>query len=133
MGKKILIVDDEADLVDAIATRLEYEGYEVDEAANGREGLGAIIGSFMKGRAFDLILLDIRMPGMTGLEVLAAIRKFESLTKVPKDQMLPILMLTAHKESYVEAFDKGCTDFVVKPFDEADLLKKIREKLNSLH
>ncbi len=130
MSKKILIVDDEADLVDNISARLEYVGYEVDEAMNGREGLGAYIGELYKGEPFDLILLDIRMPGMSGTEVLAAIRHEEKLRGVPLGTGTPIIMLTAVPEPALESFKQGCDDYILKPYDEVILLQKIKAKLD---
>ncbi len=127
---KILIVDDEADLVDAISTRLTYLGYEVDEAQNGREGLGAYLQGLMNDAPFDLILLDIRMPGMTGTEMLAALRKEEELRGIAVGNGVPIIMLTAVQQPVFESFKQGCDDYVLKPYDEAVLVQKIEEKIN---
>jgi CheY-like chemotaxis protein len=128
MAKRILIVDDEADLVDILSARLLHEGYDVDEAQNGREGLGAFVAALVQGRPYDLILLDIRMPGLTGIEVLEALRKEEELRGIVLGSGAIVIMLTAMQNPVFDSFKQGCDDFVLKPYDEATLIKKIQQK-----
>lgn len=133
MAKKILIVDDEAELVELLSSRLHHAGYEVDEAQNGREGLGAIVDLFVKEEPFDLILLDVRMPGMTGIEVLDALRKEELLRGIPEGAGIPVILITAFKHEKMKSFNRSTDDYLLKPLQEDTLLKKISEKLNDQH
>ena len=81
MAKRILIVDDERDFVTIMTTVLQQAGYECDTARNGREAIGAYIESMYSKKLLSLILLDISMPGLNGLEVLELLRKEEKLRK----------------------------------------------------
>ena len=116
----ILIVDDEELNRDGLARRLQRHGYEVAAAKSGREAI-ELIG----GRRFDLVLLDIMMPGMNGLEVLKFLRRVDSLID------LPIIMVTAKGESedMVEALELGANDYVTKPLDFPVALARIRTQL----
>lgn len=126
---RILIVDDEADLVDLLADRLEYYGYDVDEAQNGKEGLGAYIAGWYQNNPFDLLLLDICMPGLTGFELVTMIRKFEQDHKVKTKQQAEIIILTASKEAYQTAVNQGQHEVMLKPYEEASLMSLIESKL----
>jgi sigma-B regulation protein RsbU (phosphoserine phosphatase) len=116
----LLIVDDEELNRDALARRLQKHDYEVAAAKGGR---GAI--ELLGGRRFDLVLLDIMMPGMNGLEVLKFLRRVDSLID------LPIIMVTAKGESadMVEALELGANDYVTKPLDFPVVLARIRTQL----
>uniref|UniRef100_UPI0040699301 De novo protein M1X0B n=1 Tax=synthetic construct TaxID=32630 RepID=UPI0040699301 len=121
---KILIVEDEPVVREAIKRILEREGYEVvGEAENGEEALKKL-----KEEKPDLILTDINMPGMDGIEVLKKIRE-EGLKNTP------VIMLTAYgeKEDIVEAFKAGADGFITKPFDPEVLKEKIKKVLGSHH
>src|SRR5690242_16383423 len=102
---RILIVEDEAGIADFLRRGLISEGYEVTAAADGEDGEALAL----SGR-FDLVLLDVMLPGRDGLEVLAAIRR-----ALPA---LPVILLTARGQvsDRVEGLDAGATDYVSKPF-----------------
>src|SRR5215472_8555426 len=116
----LLIVDDEELNREGLARRLTRHGYAVTAAARGRQAI-----ELLGERRFDLVLLDIMMPGMTGLEVLKFLRRFDSLID------LPIIMVTAKGESedMVEALELGANDYVTKPLDFPVVLARIRTQL----
>lgn len=114
---RILVVDDEPQIRRIMRTTLIAAGYEVDDAKTGEEALGKV-------REFrpDLVLLDINLPGMSGLAACRAIRA---------DPNVAIVMLTVHnaEATKVEALDAGADDFVTKPFSTPELLARIRAAL----
>src|SRR6516162_5809562 len=116
----VLIVDDEELNRDGLARRLQRHDYEVAVAKGGREAI-----ELLGGRQFDLVLLDIMMPGMNGLEVLKFLRRVDSLVD------LPIIMVTAKGESedIVEALELGANDYLTKPLDFPIVLARIRTQL----
>src|SRR5262249_29069060 len=116
----ILIVDDEELNSEALARRLQGHGYAVTVAKSGPEAI-----DLLGERRVDLVLLDIMMPGMSGLEVLKVLRRVDSLID------LPILMVTAKGESedMVEALERGANDYVTKPIDFPVVLARIRTQL----
>jgi DNA-binding response OmpR family regulator len=118
--KKILAVDDEADVLVLLEKRLGASGYEVLKASSGEEAI-----KIAKTEAPDLIILDILMPGMDGSETAA------KLHNDPKTKNIPILFLTClftKREEHIEGHEVGRNLFVAKPYDPSDLLKEI-EKL----
>src|SRR5438477_11005329 len=116
----VLVVDDEELNREGLARRLERHEYAVTSARSGREAI-----DLLGERKFDLVLLDIMMPGMNGLEVLKSLRRVDSLIE------LPIIMVTAKGESedIVEAFELGANDYVTKPLDFPVVLARIRTQL----
>ena len=106
MAKKILIIDDEKFIRATLREILEYEKYEVEEAQDGQDGLDKLIIN-----NYDVVLCDIKMPQIDGLEVL------EKTMALGKD--IPFIMISAHGtiETAVEATKKGAFDFIVKPPD----------------
>jgi two-component system, NtrC family, nitrogen regulation response regulator NtrX len=115
MSARVLVVDDESAIREAIRTTLEYEGYEVDESRSGQEALE------MLGReAWDVILLDIKMPAMDGLEVLENLRSRKNRT--------PVVMISGHADiqTAVEATRLGAYDFLEKPLNRDRLLLSVR-------
>lgn len=117
---KILIVDDEVDLVSTVAYRLKFANCDVVTASNGLEGLEQV-----KTETPDLILLDTNMPQMDGHEML------ERLRSDPALKHIPVIMLTARCEAQdiARASAHGVSDYVTKPFDFAQLMKKIQAVL----
>lgn len=111
---KILVIDDEADIRESLETLLEMEGYAVDLAADGGEGLTKLT----KAR-YDLVLLDLMLPDRNGMDVLADVRS--------RDDETPIIMLTAYGsvEVAVNAIKAGASDYFSKPWDNEKLLIEI--------
>lgn len=118
MSKKILVVEDESKIARFVQLELEYEGYEVVLAENGRDGLE----QFNKG-GIDLVLLDLMLPKMSGIEVCRRIRQNDGLT--------PIIMLTAKDDvsDKVMGLDMGADDYMTKPFEIEELLARMRVAL----
>jgi len=116
----ILIVDDEADLLELIEYNLKREGYNVLKAENGAEGL-----RLARKHHPDLVLLDIMMPRMTGTDVLRAMKDEPDLRAVP------VIFLTARadEETEIEGLDIGADDFLPKPISTAKLVSRIRSVL----
>ena len=114
MADRILIVEDEAKLARFVELELAHEGYEVDKAGDGREGL-----AMMETGEYDLVLLDIMLPGINGLEVLRRARRSVDT---------PVIMLTARDTvmDKVTGLDMGAEDYVTKPFEIEELLARIR-------
>jgi PAS domain S-box-containing protein len=117
----LLIVDDEESNRDMLSRRLERQGFEVWLAENGPQALESI-----QHKAPDMVLLDIRMPGMSGMHVLQAIRALYSATE------LPVIMVTAECQSasVVEALQMGANDYITKPVDMPVALARIRTHLS---
>ena len=114
---KILIIEDEAGIARFVELELKHEGNEVEKAADGREGLDkALSGSF------DLILLDVMLPGLNGMEVLRRLRQ---------EKDTPVIMLTARDAvmDKVAGLDAGADDYITKPFAIEELLARIRVAL----
>ncbi|WP_238907419.1 response regulator transcription factor [Clostridium sp. YIM B02506] len=117
MKGNILIIEDEIKIARFVEMELNYEGYKVTKVHDGRQGL-------MKARneEFDLILLDIMLPSMNGIEVLRRIRE---------ESEVPVIMLTAKDETMdkVTGLDMGADDYITKPFEIEELLARIRVAL----
>lgn len=113
--KKILIVEDEVNMVNGLKYNLEFEGYEVDSALEGRTGLEKILKN-----KYDLILLDIMLPEISGFDICKTARK-EGINT-------PIIMLTAKGEEIdkVVGLELGADDYITKPFSLRELLARIK-------
>ena len=111
----VLIIDDEAEIRESLRTLLEIEGYEVEAAGTGEEGL-----TRLGDRAFDLVLLDLALPDRNGLDLLAELRA--------EDRSLSIIMITAYGtvENAVRAMQSGAANFIQKPWDNEKLLADVR-------
>ena len=117
MPEKILLVEDEVKLSRFVELELVHEGYLVDKAFDGREGL-----TLCENGDYDLLLLDIMLPGLNGLELLRRLRR--------KSQ-IPCILLTARDAvmDKVTGLDTGADDYVTKPFEIEELLARIRVAL----
>src|SRR5436190_18882504 len=109
---RILVIDDEAAIRDSLRMTLEYAGYEFTGAATGQEGL-----ALAERENPDLVLLDIKMPGMDGMDVLTRLRSMNETT--------PVVMISGHgtTSTGVEAIKRGASDFLDKPFESTDRLR----------
>lgn len=116
---KILVIDDEKSIRNTLKEILEYEGHEVQDAADGLEGLKKI-----ESEKFDIVLCDIKMPKMDGLELLDKIMEIQSET--------PVIMISGHGtiETAVDAIKKGAYDFISKPLDLNRMLITLRNALD---
>ena len=114
----ILIVDDESAIRRALKTTLRNLGFSTIEAARGEEAVALV-----RTGSFDAVLLDINMPGMSGVQTCRALRQFS--------EQLPILMLTVRdsEDDKVEALDAGASDYVTKPFQLGELTARIRASM----
>ena len=117
MAEKILLVEDEEKLARMVELELRYEGYEVGKANNGRTGLDMALSG-----EYALVLLDIMLPQMTGMEVLRRLRR---------ESAIPVIMLTARDSviDKVSGLDSGADDYITKPFAIEELLARIRAAL----
>ncbi|MBU2513977.1 response regulator [bacterium] len=114
MTIKVLIVDDEKDFTETLAERLRFRKFDVDCANSGKEALEKI-----GQQSFDVILLDVLMPEMDGIETYAEMRKL--------DDLVPVIMLTGHAkiETAINGIKAGVYDYLVKPVKIEDLVGKI--------
>lgn len=112
--EKILVVEDDDGIAEFEILELEHEGFEIKRAVNGREAL-----EFFESFAPDVILLDVMLPELSGLEVLRRIRKTSSV---------PVIMVSARGETYdkVNGLDAGADDYIAKPFEIEELLARLR-------
>ncbi|HJA63816.1 MAG TPA: response regulator transcription factor [Candidatus Intestinimonas stercoravium] len=117
MAERILLVEDEEKLARMVELELQYEGYEVEKAFDGRTGLELALSG-----KFDLVLLDIMLPALSGMEVLRRLRK---------ESQMPVIMLTARDTvvDKVSGLDMGADDYITKPFAIEELLARIRAAL----
>jgi DNA-binding response OmpR family regulator len=109
----ILVVDNEPQIRRVMRTILILEGFDVDDAKSGNEAL-----DYLRSGEYDLVLLDVDMPGMTGFETCRAIRALSDM---------PIIMLTVRSadKDKVEALDAGADDYITKPFSTPELLARV--------
>jgi two-component system, NtrC family, nitrogen regulation response regulator NtrX len=116
---RILVIDDESAIRDSLRMTLEYEGYDFLGAATGQEGL-----ALAEREAPDLVLLDVKMPGMDGIEVLERLRTM--------NEALPVVVVSGHGtiSTAVEATKKGAFDFIEKPFASERVLVSLRNALD---
>ncbi len=116
MKTRVLIVDDEEKFSDPLAERLTLRDYDVTTSQSGEDAVARI-----KQYNYDVVVLDVLMPGMSGTETLREIKKIKPLTE--------IIMLTGHAtvESAVEGMRLGATDFLMKPCKTEDLISKIQK------
>lgn len=115
MTEQILIIEDEENIARVLQLELEFEGYKTSIAHTGLDGLIKY-----REKAWDLVLLDLMLPGLNGLDVLRRIRADETFT--------PVILLTAKNEieDKVKGLDLGANDYVTKPFEIEELLARVR-------
>ena len=116
----ILIVDDDPGLRNSFARLIEQDGHEALTAANGEEGIERL----ERDRP-DAVVMDVRMPGMTGLEALARMKA--------RDPATPVIIMTAYgnTDTAIEAVNKGAFDYILKPFDIPEMLGLIAQALDA--
>ncbi|MBL7698812.1 MAG: response regulator transcription factor [Chitinophagaceae bacterium] len=119
---RILLVEDEKKIADSLKKGLSEQSYEVQVAYDGNEGRRQF-----ESHPFDLVILDINLPGMNGYALCKKIRN--------RNPAIPIVMLTALSatDDKIEGFDAGADDYIVKPFDFKELLVRIRALLKRIH
>ena len=113
---KILVIDDEPDIRNLVQFKLQRLGHEVTTAANGEDGLERALSG-----APDLVLLDITMPGMTGLEVCDRLRGSDTM----HDVSIILMSARAHGSDVQRGVDAGSDDYLVKPFSPRELLARV--------
>ncbi|HXX54169.1 MAG TPA: response regulator, partial [Thermodesulfovibrionales bacterium] len=111
--RNMLVVDDEADLVELVSYNLKKEGFAIDSASDGEEALSKI-----RKKKYDLLILDLMLPGIQGMELCRIIRND------PKTAHMPIIMLTAKGEEVdkVLGLEMGADDYMTKPFSPRELV-----------
>lgn len=121
MAKKLLLVDDEPLILKGLKFSLEQDGYETESAADGEEALAKV-----EAEEFDLILLDVMLPKMSGIEVCQRIREKSSV---------PIIMLTAKGEEIDKllGLELGADDYITKPFSPREVVARIKAVLRRIH
>jgi len=119
MKKKVLLVDDEKEFIQTLAERLEVRDFNVQTAFDGEEALSKI-----KAQDFDVVVLDVLMPGKNGIETLREIKSLKPLVSV--------IMLTGHAtvETAIDGMKAGAYDYLMKPTDTNDLVGKITKAYN---
>jgi len=115
--RRIFIVDDEPDIVELVTYNLAKEGFEVDSSFDGEEALNRI-----RKEEFDLIILDLMLPGMQGMEICRILRND------PRTKNIPIIMLTAKGEEVdkILGLEMGADDYMTKPFSPRELLARVK-------
>ncbi len=111
---RILIVEDEVAIATGLRDALDHQGYAAEVIARGDEAIATV-----EDRRFDLVILDIMLPGASGFDVCEALRR--------QDEAVPVLMLTARgsEDDILRAFETGCDDYVTKPFSVAELHARV--------
>lgn len=119
--KKVILIEDEVKLARFVELELRYEGYDVTVCHDGREGLQMVTDG-----NYDMILLDLMLPGLTGIEICRRVRKFSNV---------PIIMLTAKDKTMdkVAGLDSGADDYLTKPFAIEELLARMRVAFKHAH
>jgi len=118
MAEKILVVDDEWELRNLLTEFLTGEGYDVIQASNGEQAL-----ELAEKEEPQVILLDVKMPGIDGIEVCRRLKEED------KTRFIPIIMVTALEDRDVDAFVEGADDFVTKPFSLVELSFRVKSML----
>ncbi len=111
---KILLIDDEEEFAATLAQRLEYRGYKAKTAPDGQTGI-----DILENEMFDMVILDLKMPGLNGIDTLKQIKR--------NSPDIPVILLTGHgsTKSGMEGMRLGAFDYLMKPLDINDLISKI--------
>ena len=119
-SKKILVIDDEPGVVEIVRVNLEWEGYDICAAFDGQEGWDKV-----RSERPDLVILDIMMPQMSGLELLERIKADPHICDVP------VIMLTvrAGDMDVIQALEKGAVEYLTKPFEPLNLVRVVKKTL----
>ena len=122
--KKVLIVDDEPDIVSLISYNLKKEGFDVSSAFDGEEALKVV-----RKEKFNLIILDLMLPGVQGMELCSMLRSSEETSSIP------VIMLTAKSEELdkVLGLEMGADDYITKPFSPRELIARVKAVLRRVH
>ncbi len=117
MNRSVLVIDDEADIRDLVSYNLKREDFRVTVAEDGEQGL-----DWIRKRKFDLVVLDLMLPDIQGIEICRVIRND------PKTERLPVIMLTARsgETDRVRGLESGADDYLVKPFSPRELIARVR-------
>lgn len=120
MAKKILIVDDSESIREVVCFTLQKAGHEVQKAVDGKDAL-----NYLNGESYDLIITDLHMPQMNGIELIKEVRKIDAYKRIP------ILFLTteSQRDKKMEAKEAGATGWIIKPFVPAKLLAALNKVL----
>lgn len=123
MGKRVLLIEDEPNIIEAISFILSRDGWDVDTHANGIDAVDKVI-----ARAPDLVILDVMLPGRSGFDILRDLRAHDSTAA------LPVLMLTARGQTKDRETAKalGVSRFMTKPFSNAEVLESVRYLANGV-
>ena len=115
----ILVVDDEQNMLNTLAFILEAANYRVTTATEGREALEEMLAARERGRPIDLLITDIRLPGLTGLQLIDELNYLKI--------KIPVLVITAYgdRSMFLELMRTGCADYLDKPFDYKELVKRV--------
>ncbi len=121
--KRALVVEDDPDIVELVDHYLKAEGFQVEAVGDGRRGLDRL-----RAGSYDLVILDLQLPGMDGLTLCAELRRDE------RTRALPVIMLTARADEAdrVVGLEVGADDYVVKPFSPKELVARVRALMRRL-
>ena len=115
---RVLVVDDEANIVELLSVSLKFQGFEVYTATNGAQALDRA-----RDARPDAVILDVMMPGMDGFEVLARLRR------LPDAERVPVMVLTGYSDAVERARDAGAQEVLLKPFEKNVFVKKVLQHL----
>ncbi|PIQ88623.1 MAG: hypothetical protein COV72_07370 [Candidatus Omnitrophica bacterium CG11_big_fil_rev_8_21_14_0_20_42_13] len=120
MSKKILVIDDEQDVLKAVEFRLKKEGYDVFSAADGKQGF-----DMLKAISPNLVLLDLRLPEVDGYELCKAMNADDALKNIP------LILFTASDPAHIKDNfgELGADDYIIKPFEYSELSTKIKNHI----
>ncbi|MGD8370427.1 MAG: response regulator [Syntrophobacterales bacterium] len=122
MADKVLVVDDEQEIRDLLDSFLTAQGYKVILASDGTEAIELAVTENPQA-----IILDIKMPGIDGIEVCKRLKEKE------ETRLIPVIMITGFEDNKIEALEMGADDFVNKPFDMAELSIRVKSVLQIRH